>query len=103
MTSGGTSVATAINNAGEVVGYSVATTGIEHGFKWTSGTLTDLGTESGGSFSQANAVNDAGQIAGTADRSISSLPDSITPHCDRLPAARILVAGRRSFVAWAAA
>ena len=68
LTSGGTSVATAINNAGEVVGYGVATTGIEHGFKWVNGTLTDLGTESGGSFSQANAVNDAGQIAGTADR-----------------------------------
>jgi len=68
LTSGGTSVATAINNAGEVVGYSETTTGIEHGFKWISGTITDLGTESGGSFSQANAVNDAGQIAGTADR-----------------------------------
>ena len=68
LSSGGTSVATAINNAGEVVGYSQSTTGVQHGFKWIGGTITDLGTEPGGGYSQANAVNDAGQIAGTADR-----------------------------------
>ena len=68
LTTGGTSIATAVNNAGEVVGYGLSTTGIEHGFKWINGTITDLGTETGGSYSQANAVNDAGQIAGTADR-----------------------------------
>ncbi|HEX4790267.1 MAG TPA: hypothetical protein VH372_17500 [Actinospica sp.] len=67
-TGGGTSVATAINNAGEVVGYGVSSTGVEHGFSWIRGTLADLGTEAGGGYSQANAVNDAGQIAGTADR-----------------------------------
>jgi probable HAF family extracellular repeat protein len=68
LTSGGTSVAQAINNAGEVVGYGETSTGIEHGFSWTRGVLADLGTEPGGGYSRANAVNDAGQIAGTADR-----------------------------------
>ncbi|HEV2634997.1 MAG TPA: hypothetical protein VGX23_07605 [Actinocrinis sp.] len=69
LTTGGTSVATGINNAGEVVGYGVSSTGIEHGFKWVNGAISDLGTESGGNDSVANAVNDAGQIAGTASRS----------------------------------
>jgi probable HAF family extracellular repeat protein len=68
LAGGDTSVATAINNAGEVVGYDQTAGGVEHGFRWIAGTMTDLGTEPGGGYSQANAVNDAGQIAGTADR-----------------------------------
>jgi probable HAF family extracellular repeat protein len=65
---GDLSVATAINNAGVVVGYSDVTSGLSHAFRWSAGTLTDLGIEPGGSNSVANAINDAGQIAGTADR-----------------------------------
>jgi len=41
----------------------------QHGFRWAGGVLTDLGTLAPGADSQANAVNDAGQIAGTASRS----------------------------------
>lgn len=66
---GNLSVATAISNTGEVVGYSDATPGLPHAFRWSSGgVMTDLGVEAGGDDSVANAVNDAGQIAGTADR-----------------------------------
>jgi probable HAF family extracellular repeat protein len=66
---GDLSVATAINNAGQVVGYSDPTPSTVHAFRWTNGVFTDLGTSPGGGYSRANAINDAGQVAGTADRS----------------------------------
>jgi probable HAF family extracellular repeat protein len=62
------SVATAVNNAGVVVGYSNPTPSTTHAFRWRNGTLTDLGTNPGGGYSRANAINDAGRVAGTADR-----------------------------------
>jgi probable HAF family extracellular repeat protein len=51
-----------------VVGSSNPTTVTTHAFRWTNGVLADLGTNPGGGFSQADAINDAGQVAGTADR-----------------------------------
>jgi probable HAF family extracellular repeat protein len=65
---GDLSVATAVNNAGQVVGYSAPTASTVHAFRWRAGVLTDLGTNPGGGYSRANAINDAGQVAGTADR-----------------------------------
>jgi probable HAF family extracellular repeat protein len=65
---GDNSVATAVNNAGEVVGYNMTSTGLTHAFRWRRGVISDLGTEQGGSSSTAAAINDAGQVAGTADR-----------------------------------
>jgi probable HAF family extracellular repeat protein len=62
------SAATAINNAGVVVGDTYTTPNLPHAFRWANGTMTDLGVEPGGQLSFANAVNDAGQVAGTADR-----------------------------------
>ena len=50
---------TAINNDGQVVGTSKTSTGAEDGFSWSSGTMTDLGSN----FSPA-AVNDSGVIVG---------------------------------------
>jgi probable HAF family extracellular repeat protein len=66
---GDRSVATAISNSGQVVGYSVTPQGAEHAFRWSAGSMTDLGTLPGGGYSHANAVNDAGQVAGLSDRS----------------------------------
>ena len=63
-----TSVATAINNAGVVVGYSTSASGVPTAVRWSGGTVVSLGTLPGGSDSVANAINDSGQIAGTADR-----------------------------------
>jgi probable HAF family extracellular repeat protein len=65
---GDISVATAINNAGTVVGNVNPTSVITHGFRWAGGIMTDLGAETADASSFANAINDAGQVAGTAAR-----------------------------------
>ncbi len=62
-----TSVAKAISNAGVVVGSSTLA-GVSRAVRWSGGSIVNLGTLPGGGGSTANAVNDAGQIAGTADR-----------------------------------
>ena len=65
----------AINERGQVVGrsdtkrvtvsHAVRVT-VSHAFFWEQGKMRDLGTLGGG-WSQAYAINDRGQIAGTAD------------------------------------
>jgi probable HAF family extracellular repeat protein len=55
-----------INDSGQVVGYSTTNTGAYHAFLWTqSGGMLDLGVPAGyGLYSQANAINNSGQIVG---------------------------------------
>jgi len=64
-TLGGTnSYANAINNAGQVVGWSYLTGDNEYrATLWNGTTATDLGTLGGGG-SMANAINSSGQVAG---------------------------------------
>jgi probable HAF family extracellular repeat protein len=64
----GESVALGINDSGEVVGYSTLATSTDlRAFLWTAAAgMRDLGTLSGGSDSIGSAINDAGEIAGTA-------------------------------------
>lgn len=66
-----TSEARAINNAGEVAGWSTDSSGAKHAVFWPyvigsgNGAAQDLGTL-GGTFSQANGVNDLGEVVGVS-------------------------------------
>src|SRR2546421_5234587 len=77
-----------LNNRGTVVGNSETSTPdpfapnclgpkcfVSHGFKWQNGIRTDLGTLPGGSSSDANGINEPGQITG---RSQNGLIDPLT-------------------------
>ncbi|MGC4060901.1 MAG: hypothetical protein QM749_08630 [Aquabacterium sp.] len=68
-TLGGNSTAAAINNHDLIVGSAQIEPqfmAAEHAFKYDGTTLTDLGVLPGGRSSYANAVNDAGQVAGAS-------------------------------------
>ena len=67
-TLGGTySFATAIDDAGRIVGESAIAGGQTRAFSWTGGGgMVDLGTL-GGTSSSAQGVNQTGQVVGTAD------------------------------------
>src|SRR5690242_1615748 len=55
----------ALNERGEVTGWSRMADNAQHAFLFTNGKILDLGTL-GGSSSQGNAINDDGEVAGTA-------------------------------------
>jgi probable HAF family extracellular repeat protein len=64
---GTTSVPLALNNRGEVVGYSLtANGGPANAFLYSRGRMTDLGTL-GGAASEAISINDRGEIVGTSN------------------------------------
>lgn len=71
---GSYSQASDINSAGQVVGW--AETGpvdenrrpVRHAFLYHAGKMTDLGTFSGDTHSEAAAINDQGQVVGSSDR-----------------------------------
>jgi probable HAF family extracellular repeat protein len=69
------SLANAINNSSQVVGYSsFDTTTNSHGFIWTAaGGMIDLGTLPTGINSDASAINDVGMIVGNADNGKGNL------------------------------
>ena len=65
------SIPTAINDVGQVVGYSNVNPSVDpnddvHAFLYSNGTMTDLGTLDGGN-SYATGINDEGQISGYAN------------------------------------
>jgi probable HAF family extracellular repeat protein len=64
---GTTSLATAINAGGEIVGYSEITESAgEHAFLYRHHTMIDLGTLAGSEESEAYAINDHGIIVGSS-------------------------------------
>ncbi len=75
MLGGSSGAALAINNSGQIAGYSLAT-GHARAFLWTpttpngaSGSIQDLGAlEAYGDVSMANAVNASGQVVGFSRR-----------------------------------
>src|SRR5436190_17512823 len=60
-------VAWGTNDSGDVVGYYDFRPGLLHGFLYSKGVLTDLGTLVGSHQSRAFALNNLGQIVGTSN------------------------------------
>jgi probable HAF family extracellular repeat protein len=56
----------AINNRGQVVGYSETASGATHAFLYSGGSMTDLGVIAGQTGSVAYAVNNLGQVVGSS-------------------------------------
>ncbi len=63
---GNLSVATDLNDAGQVVGWSTIGSGESHAFLWQDGVMTDLGTLPGDASSTAEGINNAGEVVGTS-------------------------------------
>ena len=67
---GGPSVATGINDSGEIVGYSALTTGadsVTYAFIYSNNTMMSLGPAANSFYSYATAINDAGQVVGDSE------------------------------------
>ena len=65
---GSTGEARGVNDHGEVVGAATTPDGLTHGFVYSNGAISDLGTL-GGRTSVANAISDTGIIVGAAEDS----------------------------------
>jgi probable HAF family extracellular repeat protein len=62
---GNSSAAHAINERGQIVGFSTTASGAEHAVLWSKdGKMTDLGTLPGGTYSGARDINERGQVVG---------------------------------------
>jgi len=76
---GGTSsAATAINNAGQIVGISSSSASLDRGYLYSNGVMRELGLPANVTRSVPYAINDAGNIVGNFSYSYSAQP---TNHC----------------------
>jgi probable HAF family extracellular repeat protein len=68
----------AVNDSGQVTGWSENAAGRRHAFLYSNGVMTDLGTLSDGTESEGNAVNNAGQVAGVSNTLVGGTGDRVT-------------------------
>jgi uncharacterized repeat protein (TIGR01451 family) len=68
------SVAIALNNAGQAVGYGDNASGARHAVLWRDGVALDLGTLPGDTSSVALSINDAGDVVGISTAGSVSRP-----------------------------
>ena len=73
---GKSSTASAINDLGQVVGWSETKSGARHAFLWQDGRMRDLGSLPGKTESTAAALNERGEVVGY---SFAKLPNKYTP------------------------
>jgi len=64
LLAGQASIATAINNLGEIVGSSQRSDGTVASFFWENGTMHDIGRVGGDDRGRAWAINDLGEVVG---------------------------------------
>ena len=85
---GNQSYAFAVNNAGQVVGYSWAYDGPYHAFLWEDGLMSPLALLPGGSGTIANDINNLGQIVGhdVSHRAVMWEDGAISDLNDLIPA-----------------
>lgn len=83
--------ASAINNSGQVVGWADTTTHLTpplgvagdqlyQAFLWHNGVMTNLGTAPGDICSEANSINDRGQIVGNAGKCHGAVDAFLSEH-----------------------
>ena len=87
---GNYSLAYGVNASGMVIGWSQLTASTNgsyydynspvHAFVWNAGTMTDLGVLAGGASSDAQGVNDSGQIVGSSETTPQGLYSYIALH-----------------------
>jgi probable HAF family extracellular repeat protein len=68
---------TAVNDAGDVVGYAGSPNIDSHAILWRDGIAIDLGIWPGGHYSVANGINNLGQIVGTGTISGNNLDHAL--------------------------
>jgi probable HAF family extracellular repeat protein len=71
---GNTTSASAINDSGQVTGFSEKANGFSSAFLYSNGMLANLGRVGGAVDSQGNAINNAGQIVGVLGFTGFALP-----------------------------
>jgi len=63
---GGDAEATGINDAGQIVGGSFNSKGVNKPFLWENGAMRDLGLPSGGTWGRAEGINSSALVVGSA-------------------------------------